>query len=407
MPYKHVPKHAAIDALSSGPSSCKEFDRAKIIEQHRRRSAMAASSASMKTAPRLGSSLSVVSYPSPRATPAMSRSGSLNSVPTYPYARPYTNTAYANHSNGPKGKERELVPPLPYGFPSSMANPGTRAGKGTMPFKGIVEIVLLIMAIGYLHADTAENSSVSDDGLEMKRHQRHNTNGSPYLVESRPHALRQTTIRSENHHLHPAHQRRDARRSRGGERSDRNPAQVPRTRFTEPKPIDPSVLTMGLERDSSSTTLESANNGHSYASSSTSEAVPVSTAPSSLAPTPEPSTMVAYFPSSVDNHQDIPVKKRTADKAFTTSSSEGSTNRSAASVKLSSEGLKSLQPEMSQSGGNDQKTTHTALRELDPAKHAKSLPKTLGPVPSSNSKRHRWSWRRSNSGVENKLVASH
>ena len=140
VPYKHVPKHAAIDAMSSAPSSCKDFDRAKIIEQHRRRSAMAAGAASMKTAPRLGSSLSVVSYPSPRATAVISRSGSFNSVPAYPYARPYTNTAYSNHSNGPKGKERELVPPLPYGFPSPMASPGTLAGRGMMPFKNLLRL---------------------------------------------------------------------------------------------------------------------------------------------------------------------------------------------------------------------------------------------------------------------------
>ena len=128
-PYKHVPKHAAIDAMSSAPSSCKEFDRAMIIEQHRRRSALAASTApSMKTAPRLGSSLSVVSYPSPRATPVISRNGSFHSAPAYPH--PYVKPgATAAHSRGLKGKERELATPLPYGFPSPMLSPG----RGSLP----------------------------------------------------------------------------------------------------------------------------------------------------------------------------------------------------------------------------------------------------------------------------------
>ena len=263
------------------------------------------------------------------------------------------------------------------------------------------------MTKGYLHADTVENSSVTDDGLEMKRHQRHNTNGTPYLAEARPHALRQPTTRSENHHLHPAHQRRDSRRSRGGERSDRNSPQVPRTRFTEPKPMDPSVLAMGLERDSSSTTLGSANNGHSYASSSTSEAVPVSTAPSSLAPTPEPSTMVSYFPSGAEKHQAMPVKERTADKAFTTSSPSVSADGAAVLAKLSSKELESPQLRISQNEENDQKTTSTALRKIGTMKQTQTQSKALGPVTSSNSKRHRWSWRRSNSSVGNKLIASH
>lgn len=126
-PYKHVPKHAAIDAMSSAPSSCKEFDRAKIIEQHRRRSAMAASAAaSMKTAPRFGSSLSMVSYPSPQATPVISRNGSFHTVPLYPYPYPKrsSSTVHASHVRGLKGKERELAPPLPYGFPSPTFGPG-------------------------------------------------------------------------------------------------------------------------------------------------------------------------------------------------------------------------------------------------------------------------------------------
>ncbi|TKA79363.1 hypothetical protein B0A49_01010 [Cryomyces minteri] len=39
-PYKHVPTHAAVDALSGAPSSWKAEDRERIIAQNKRRSAM-------------------------------------------------------------------------------------------------------------------------------------------------------------------------------------------------------------------------------------------------------------------------------------------------------------------------------------------------------------------------------
>lgn len=42
-PYKHVPTHAAVDALSGAPSSWKHEDRTKIKEHHHRRSKMALS----------------------------------------------------------------------------------------------------------------------------------------------------------------------------------------------------------------------------------------------------------------------------------------------------------------------------------------------------------------------------
>ena len=45
VPYKHVPTHAATDAFASAPPSWREADRTRIVEQNRRRSAMAASGA--------------------------------------------------------------------------------------------------------------------------------------------------------------------------------------------------------------------------------------------------------------------------------------------------------------------------------------------------------------------------
>lgn len=53
VPYKHVPTHAAVDALSGAPSTWKNEDRAKILEHHKRRSQM--------TISRTQSTLSIVS----------------------------------------------------------------------------------------------------------------------------------------------------------------------------------------------------------------------------------------------------------------------------------------------------------------------------------------------------------
>lgn len=85
--YRHIPKHAAIDALSSGPPSHRESDRPKIQEQNRIRSSLTANGIGMTGSstgslsplhhiPRAGSSLSFVSYPSPTATPIVRDSSS-------------------------------------------------------------------------------------------------------------------------------------------------------------------------------------------------------------------------------------------------------------------------------------------------------------------------------------------
>lgn len=48
-PYKHIPTHAAIDALSGAPSSWKAEDRTAIIAQHKRRSAMSRQNSGLST----------------------------------------------------------------------------------------------------------------------------------------------------------------------------------------------------------------------------------------------------------------------------------------------------------------------------------------------------------------------
>jgi hypothetical protein len=63
-PYKHIPTHAAVDALSGAPSTWKIDDRLKIKEHHKRRSQLVIS--------RTGSALSQMQWaggPSPQAPP--------------------------------------------------------------------------------------------------------------------------------------------------------------------------------------------------------------------------------------------------------------------------------------------------------------------------------------------------
>jgi len=98
MPYKHVPTHAAVDALSGAPSSWKHEDRPKIKEHHKRRSQMVIS--------RTGSSLSTVSYlnaaAGPSSVPPLPRNSSYNSYnPTW-----FDRGDYSNESTHPQKRQK-------------------------------------------------------------------------------------------------------------------------------------------------------------------------------------------------------------------------------------------------------------------------------------------------------------
>jgi hypothetical protein len=98
MPYKHVPTHAAVDALSGAPSSWKHEDRPKIKEHHKRRSQMVIS--------RTGSSLSTVSYMNaaagPSSIPPLPRNSSYNSYnPTW-----FDRGDYSNESTHPQKRQK-------------------------------------------------------------------------------------------------------------------------------------------------------------------------------------------------------------------------------------------------------------------------------------------------------------
>lgn len=107
-PYRHVPTHAASDAIASAPPSWREADKVRIVEQNRRRSAMAASGHHMNMPgyPRVGSSLSYVAYPS----------DGTSSPQVPPLPRAYSHTGVPNF----QGQAMYGVPQMAYSQPFSL-----------------------------------------------------------------------------------------------------------------------------------------------------------------------------------------------------------------------------------------------------------------------------------------------
>lgn len=193
VPYRHVPTHAASDAIACAPPSWREqTDRPKILEQNRRRSAMAAAGFSMNVPgiPRVGSSLSYVSYPVGDATPVVRipRPQSYSSM--YPYhgrGDVIYSLPDASHSEASSWKGKEVA--RPYGDETPRISP-TPSKEGR----------------------TMDNSSTSsqDEQLEMKPAR----------------AAESTAV----HRLHPSHSRRPS------DASERQPAAAVRSTSRDSRP---------------------------------------------------------------------------------------------------------------------------------------------------------------------------
>lgn len=142
-PYRHVPTHAAIDAISCAPPTWRVDDRNRILEQNRRRSAMSAVGMGM-TGPgmfatgaanhpgmiRASSSLSHVSYPSVYANPVVS---------SMPRSYSYSGGVHATGGAGPSSRGmyhqpwlgRQSVMHVPMPVDETDAPPSPRGGMGT------------------------------------------------------------------------------------------------------------------------------------------------------------------------------------------------------------------------------------------------------------------------------------
>ena len=202
LPYKHVPTHAAADAIACAPPSWREqADRPKIVEHNRRRSAMAAAGYNMNTPgapPRVGSSLSHVSYPSGDATP----------VVQMPRAYSYTNIH-------PYQGSRDVIYSMP---DAAMSQPASWKGKDT--YRGIYDTSSssapskgtshdrpsanrhsqYLFNLGDPSPEGSSSGSSSNDELEIK------PTPPRVIPQGLPKSATTDTV-STAHRLHPSHRR--------------------------------------------------------------------------------------------------------------------------------------------------------------------------------------------------------
>lgn len=199
-PYRHIPKHAAIDALSSGPASFRDGDRPAILDKNRRRSAMTASGIGMSSmsgmstlvhdgAPRAHSALSRVSYPSASATPVvrLSRNYSYNSMASGWFSPAPTSG---------KGKEVERF--IDSGCVSRSSSKGSLS---RMPLDGFVSNKDRAVS----PMESSGGSTSSQDDLEIRRPVK--PSGPAASTDITP-SIKPSGETGYFHRLHPGHSRR-------------------------------------------------------------------------------------------------------------------------------------------------------------------------------------------------------
>ncbi|KAI1093606.1 hypothetical protein F5B19DRAFT_113552 [Rostrohypoxylon terebratum] len=187
LPYRHVVTHAASDALSGAPSSWKHVDRQRIMEQNKRRTAMA-NDHDTAGLPRVGSSLPYVPYASVYGTPVvpLPKNYSYSNIPSA------WRDQLGNSNEGPdyfaqlgsgrsaKGKEPQYIR-----TPASLG-PASRFSLGQSS---------ILSSKGVSHDGSIVNLSSSDDELEMKT--RITTNRRPQSLTFHPSVSQQSTTSSE------------------------------------------------------------------------------------------------------------------------------------------------------------------------------------------------------------------
>ncbi|KAK4231354.1 hypothetical protein QBC38DRAFT_246705 [Podospora fimiseda] len=213
-PYKHIPRHAAIDAISGGPAGWREDERQKIISQNKRRSAMTASGVGMtgmvtpthSGLPRVHSTLSHVSYPAAAASPVVQlpRSYSYSSMPAgWNYqAGEMSYSSVDVHGTSLKGKEVERV--RGDSARHSRASSRMSAGRFPIPLSAIVTTGDLTISPSH----SSSNSTSSQDDLEMKPSK--HSSMPPSTSVTRGHTARPLSENGSVHRLHPARRLSDA-----------------------------------------------------------------------------------------------------------------------------------------------------------------------------------------------------
>lgn len=227
-PYRHVPTHAASDALAGAPPSWKHDDRDRIVEQNRRRSAMAASGRdarihgppSITGIPRVASSLSYVSYPSTHANPAgsMPRAYSYSGVPPMPpWDRSSMDMMYGTPDRiapSIKGKEVDRRP-----YDSGRHSSASSKGKSNLDCSRILydrTIAETAFCSQGSPLGSSGDSSSSQDDLEIRPAIHRHSTMPPQSVGMSP--LHQTPpSRPVAHRLHPSSRRTSDASERGGD----------------------------------------------------------------------------------------------------------------------------------------------------------------------------------------------
>ncbi|RYC54827.1 hypothetical protein CHU98_g11385 [Xylaria longipes] len=301
LPYKHVPTHAAADAIATAPSSWRQDDRSKIREQNRRRSAMAASGMGHSALPRVGSNLANVSYPSVYANPVvpLPKNYSYSSIPSSWRERMASTPEameeadYFSRPRDYKGKGKEVMQPFTVGT-GGTASPVLSSGR-TSPLssRAVPVNVGVGVAVGVAVGGGLENSSDSEAEKEVRNQVINNVSYNP---EPRPPPSRDSSTSGERlHRLHPAHARKMSE-SRVISNSDRHyppPAKSTFFSFSAPRPS--SRRAHSVDRSTPSAPVAPGQvYGHapsSAASSATSIGMAISTAPTSTDSTPPPSTV--------------------------------------------------------------------------------------------------------------------
>ncbi|KAL2761221.1 hypothetical protein ACRALDRAFT_1073288 [Sodiomyces alcalophilus JCM 7366] len=220
VPYRHIPTHAASDALANAPPSWRIDDREKIVEQNRRRSAMAASGMNMKMPgpPRIASSLSQISFPAAHANPIgnLPRAYSYTGVPPMPGWGDYGSDAV--YSPSLKGKDVERSFRFDSGRTSSLSGKGSPAG-------------------------SSSDSTSSQDNLEIRLAS--HRNGGTIIpltpsIATAPSLFHQAAPTRPAHRLHP----RSRRASDTSDRGDPTPARAATISMHDRRP-PPSMITRG------------------------------------------------------------------------------------------------------------------------------------------------------------------
>lgn len=265
-PYKHIPKHAAIDALSGGPAGWREHDRQRIVEHNRRRSAMTASGVGMSGMmtpihagmPRVHSSLSHVSYPTAYATPVVQlpRNYSYSSMPpgwTH-HGREMNYSPIDVGQMSLKGKEVERI--LAGSSRTSRSSSKVSANRIPLPPLETAESG----DVSVSPVDSSSNSTSSQDDLEMKP-TRHSVAAPPSASATKRN--RPTSDIERVHRLHPGHSRRvsDPNQSTAGSRSSYGPrtsslvSGIPPVPALPPMQFGTAISTSAVSSAASSVTM--------------------------------------------------------------------------------------------------------------------------------------------------------